>query len=163
MKKLINILVTLLLILFQVTVLSKFKLFGFNCNLALVSVIIVAAVAETKISIINAVLAGALFDVYACYNVGWHLVMFTIIVILMLVMVKFMYHGSLIAVAVLTALLTIATELVLYNFGYSLSQNCGSFAFVRLILPQTIINTIASIILFPFFKKINETKNKYRY
>lgn len=163
MKKLMNILVTVLLILFQVTVLSKFKLFGFNCNLALVSVIIVAAVAETKISIVNAVLAGILFDVYACYNVGWHLVMFTLIALLMLAMVKFMYHGSLVAVAVLTTLLTIVTELILYNFGYSLAQNCGSFAFVRFILPQTIINMVASIILFPLFKRVNKTKNKYRY
>lgn len=163
MKKLLNIILTIIFILLQVTVFSRIKIFGINCNLALVCVIIVSAVAETNVSVINAVLAGVLYDVFACYNVGWHLVIFIVISLIMFAMIKFMYRGSMIAVAVLTALLTVITELILYNFGYNLPQYCGSFAFVRFIIPQTIINTLASIILFPLFKKINKHKNKYRY
>lgn len=163
MKKYLNLLTSILLILFQVTILSRIKIFSFNCNLALVCVIIVAAVAETKISVSNAILAGILYDIFACYNVGWHLVMFLIISVIMFMMVKYMYQGSMITVAILTAILTIITELILYNLGYSAPQAYGSFAFLRFILPQTIINTLASILLFPLFKKINKTKNKYRY
>ena len=163
MKKYLNVLVTILLIIFQVTVLSRFKLFGFNCNMALVCVIIVAAVSKTNISIINAVLAGILYDMFACYNVGWHLVMFTVIALIMFAMIKYMYNGSLIAVVILTALFTVITELILCNFGYLHSHTYGSLAFVRYILPQTFINVTASFILFPLFKGINKTEKNYRY
>ena len=163
MKKLLNYVVTILLIIVQVTVLSRFKIAGLNFNLALACVIIVSAVADVKTSIANAVIAGVLFDVFACYSVGWHLIMFTVISLLMYAMVKYMYHGSMVAVAVLTAVLTLITELVLYNFGYNYPQNYGSFAFLRYILPQIFINTVSSVILFPLYKNINKTKTRYRY
>ena len=162
MKKYLNILYTLLFILIQVTIISKFLIFGYNCNLALVCVIIVAALADTNVSVINAVLAGILFDVFNCYNVGWHLIMFTIIALLMVLIVKYMYHGSLISVALLTAILTIITELILFNFGYEVKQNYASYAFLKFILPQTIINTFSALLLFPIFKKINRKKNEYK-
>ncbi len=163
MKKYMNIIITLLLILLQVTILNRIKIFGINYNMALVSVIIVSALSENKIAIINSIIAGILYDIFACYNVGWHLVMFLIITVFMSLMVKYMYQGSMITVAILTAIFTIITELILYNFGYAAPQNCGSFAFLRFILPQTIINTLLSVILFPLFKKINKSKNKYNY
>lgn len=163
MKKFLNYVVTILLIVVQVTVLSRFKIAGLNFNLALTCVIIVSAVADVKTSIINAAVAGVLFDVFACYTVGWHLVMFTVISLLMYAMIKYMYHGSMVAVAVLTAVLTLITELILYNFGYTYPQNYGSFAFLRYILPQIFMNTLSSLVLFPLYKKINETKTRYRY
>ena len=162
MKKYLNILYTLLFILVQVTIISKFLIFGYNSNFALVCVIIVAALSDTNISVINAALAGVLYDVFACYNVGWHLIMFTIIALLMILIVKYMYHGSLISVALLTAVFTIITELILFNFGYDVKQNYASFAFLQFILPQTIINTVLSLLLFPIFKKINRKKNEYK-
>lgn len=163
MKKLLNIIITILLIIIQVTVLCRFKIAGLNFNLALVCVVIVSAVADVKTSIVNAVIAGVLYDVFACYTVGWHLIMFTVISLLMYAMVKYMYHGSFIAVAVLTAVLTLITELILFNFGFTYPQNYGSFVFLRYILPQIFINTLSSLILFSLYKKINKNKERYRY
>lgn len=164
MKKYLNYIVTIVLILLQVTFFSRMKIFGLNINFALICVIVVASFTDSKTALTNAVVSGILYDVYACYNVGWHLVMFFAVTLLMILIVKFMYKGSVITTVVFTAIFTIITELVLYWLGYLINGNSyNSWIIVKIILPQAIINSFFSFILFYVYKKFNKEKNKYRY
>lgn len=164
MKKYLNILVTLILIVLQVTLFSRMKIFGLTVNLALICVIVVASLADTKVSLINALLSGILYDFYACYNVGWNLAMFIVIALLMVLIVKFMYKGSIVTTVTFTAIFTIITELILYGFGYLNNGNLyNSLIIVKIILPQAILNSLVSFVVFYIYKKFNKEKSKYRY
>ena len=164
MKKYLNYIITLLLIILQVTLFSRMKIFGLNINFALISVIVVASLANSKTSFINAVLSGIIYDVYACYNVGWNFLMFVIIALLMMLIIKFMYKGSVITTVVFTAIFTIVTELLFYWLTYLSNGNIyNSLIVVKVILPQAIINSFVSFILFYVYKNVNKDKNKYRY
>ncbi len=164
MKKYLNVLVSLLLVVLQVTLFSRLKIFGLNVNFALICVIVVASLTDSKISIINAVVTGILYDFYACYNVGWNLTMFTVIALLMILIVKFMYKGSIVTAVTFTAIFTIITELILYWFGYLSNGNSyNSLIIVKIILPQAIINSIISLVVFYLYKKFNNENRKYRY
>ena len=163
MKKYINILITVLLLILQVTIFSRMKIFGLNTNLALIAVIVVASFSEGKISLLNAVITGILYDVYACYNVGWNLVMFSAVALIMMLVVKFMYKGSVVTTVIFTAIFTIITELVFYWLSYLSNGNVyNSWIIVKVVLPQALINSICSFILFYVYKKVNKEKNKYR-
>ncbi len=164
MKKYLNYVITLLLIILQVTLFSRMKIFGLNINFALISVVVVSSLANSKTSFINAVLAGIIYDVYACYNVGWNFLMFVIIALLMMLIVKFMYKGSVITTVVFTAIFTIVTEILFYWLTYLSNGNIyNSLIVVKVILPQAIINSLVSFILFYAYKNVNKEKNKYRY
>ena len=164
MKKYLNLIVTILFIILQVTLFSRVRIFGLNINFALICVIVVASFADSKVSLLNAVMAGILYDVYSCHNVGLNLIMFSIIAVLMMLIVKFMYKGSVISTVVFTAIFTIITELILYFLTFLSSGNSyNSIMVVKVILPQAIINSFFSFVVFYLFKLFNKEKNKYRY
>lgn len=164
MKKYLNFIITIFLIILQVTLFSRMKILGINVNLSLISVIVVASFAESKISIPNAIIAGILYDVYACYDVGWNLVMFSAIALIMMLVVKFMYKGSVVTTVVFTAIFTVVTELIFYWLSYLSNGNVyNSWIIVKVVLPQALINSICSFFLFYVYKKVNKEKSKYRY
>lgn len=164
MKRFLNILITVLLIILQVTVLSRIKIFGITVNLALAGIIIVACIADNVTAVLNAVISGVIFDVFAGYNVGCYLFAFVIIVALILLIIKFMYKGSLFTTLSMTAIFTILLEVALYYIFYLRNGEIYSSAIlIKIIIPQTILNVIASLVLFGAYKKINKrnTKNLY--
>ncbi len=153
MKKIFVFLVSVLMIILQVTLMSRFKFFGLNYGFALTSVIVVSCIYDTKTAIINSIVCGIVFDTYVSTHYGTYLAIFFIVALITMFISEFMYKGSLVTTIVITLILTILSELLMY-YIFIVPQGMAyhSFALTKIIIPQALINSFITIIVFGIYK-----------
>ena len=155
MKKIFIFLLSVLLVIVQLTITSHFKFFGYNYGLIFVAVIVVGCIYDFKTSLINAMVSGIFLDTFYSLQYGVNIVSFLIVAVITFFVSDYMYKGNLVTCMVITFILTILSEILMYYILVSANSISSlSFVITRFVLPQAFLNTFVSVIIFGIYKHL---------
>lgn len=148
-RKTIFVIINILLLLLQVTVFSNLKIGWININFAFISVIFTSLFTDDWLFAINGFLIGFWFDMLAYRGMGYYTLLFLCMAIAIKLFSKMINRYSFITGIVVVFAATFIEEFLTYWIHFILKgTEYNSFALTKLIMPQCLVNTVASIFLF---------------
>lgn len=159
MNRWLAIIISVMLVLLQICVTPMIKLWGLNCNFALVCIVVFSCLCGGKTAIFNAVLLSLIYDIYVSKVPGTYFLMYLILALLIQAVSKHMYNRNLWISLLFVVISTLISELLMYWIFYAFnSMAYNSLALSRIILPQCIINTLLCLPVFWLFKSVLKIK-----
>lgn len=154
MKKSLFVIINLILALIQITVTWKLGIGWHNLGLALSSVIVLS-VFDIKSAYISAFLSGFFLDCVQGRFLFVYMISYFVCVTFIYFASKMMNKRSLMAVLILTFVLSFAVEFLQFLI-FILPQGNSSISFVltKLIFPQVFYNLICSALIYYIYKKL---------
>ena len=149
MKKIVIVLISILLLILQVSITPYFKIGWINYNLVLTSVILVTLLYDRNLALVNALICGFLYDIVASRYLGVYTALFLLTVVVVTLISKMMYKKMVLSAVLITFVMTVVTELAVYWMFYVLggAEN-NTFVLSKIILPQALVNSGVSVVLF---------------
>ncbi len=149
LRKTIFVLINILLLLLQVTVFPGFKIGWININFALISVIFTALFTDGMLFAVNGFVIGFWFDILAYRSIGYYTVLFLGTAIVIKLFSKMVNRYGFFTGMVIIFAATFLTEIITY-WTHFVAKGViyNAFVLTKIIMPQALINTIASVFLF---------------
>jgi len=159
MNKVLAVIVSLALTIFQLCVTHTFKIGWLNYNFALVCIVVVCCLYGGKCGIVNAVFVSFIYDIFASKIPGTYIYIYLAIALIVQIIAKHMFSRNIGASLIFVFVSTLVSELIVYWLFYAFNGMAYSaFALSKIILPQCIINSVICLIVFWFYKSVLKIK-----
>ena len=157
MKKfIINIILVIAFIiiyLLQVNIFSYFKIAGVMPNLLIIFILFIGLFASKGLGVTYGIIVGIFMDLSIGKRIGISGIMMGIVGLLGGILDKNFSKESKITIIIMVILTTIIYEVGAYIFGYFMySYDIKFFAFIKILLIESLYNIILTIILYPMIK-----------
>ena len=152
LRKTIFVLINILLLLLQVTIFPSFKIGWLNINFALISVVFTALFTDGMLFAVNGLVIGFWFDILAYRSIGYYTLLFLAVAIVIKLFSKMVNRYGFFTGLIIIFSATFLTEIITYWTHFvAKGIKYNAFVLTKIIMPQSLVNTATSVILFWFY------------
>ena len=153
------ILVTFIIYFLQLNFFSWFTIDGVKPNLFIILVLFIGLFTSKNLGAIYGMVIGIILDLLTAQKIGFNALILGAVGLLAEIFDKNFSKDNKMTIIVIVSITTIIAETTVYILNYVfLNLNIDMFAFIKILLIETMYNIILSIILYPLIQKQNTNK-----
>ncbi len=158
------ILVTFIIYFLQLNFFSWFTIDGVKPNLFIILVLFIGLFTSKNLGAIYGMVIGIILDLLTAQKIGFNALILGAVGLLAEIFDKNFSKDNKMTIIVIVSITTIIAETTVYILNYVfLNLNIDMFAFIKILLIETMYNIILSIILYPLIQKFGYyIENEYK-
>lgn len=158
------ILVTFIIYFLQLNFFSWFTINGVKPNLFIILVLFIGLFTSKNLGAIYGMVIGIILDLLTAQKIGFNALILGAVGLLAEIFDKNFSKDNKMTIIVIVSITTIIAETTVYILNYVfLNLNIDMFAFIKILLIETMYNIILSIILYPLIQKFGYyIENEYK-
>lgn len=158
------ILVTFIIYFLQLNFFSWFTIDGVKPNLFIILVLFIGLFTSKNLGAIYGMIIGIILDLLTAQKIGFNALILGAVGLLAEIFDKNFSKDNKMTIIVIVSITTIIAETTVYILNYVfLNLNIDMFAFIKILLIETMYNIILSIILYPLIQKFGYyIENEYK-
>ena len=158
------ILVTFIIYFLQLNFFSWFTINGVKPNLFIILVLFIGLFTSKNLGAIYGMVIGIILDLLTAQKIGFNALILGDVGLLAEIFDKNFSKDNKMTIIVIVSITTIIAETTVYILNYVfLNLNIDMFAFIKILLIETMYNIILSIILYPLIQKFGYyIENEYK-
>ena len=158
------ILVTFIIYFLQLNFFSWFTIDGVKPNLFIILVLFIGLFTSKNLGAIYGMVIGIILDLLTAQKIGFNALILGDVGLLAEIFDKNFSKDNKMTIIVIVSITTIIAETTVYILNYVfLNLNIDMFAFIKILLIETMYNIILSIILYPLIQKFGYyIENEYK-
>ena len=159
LRKLLTVILSIVLLVLEVTILTKINIYWLNIKFGLILIILVSWLSNIRFGLLHSMIIGALYDVLTYRGVCFYLVLFLIVSLVVFYFSEKANVKKAYICLIITLITTILVEFITYFISYySFRTTMTAYALSGIILPQALVNVVVCFILFFVYRGLCPTK-----